>query len=123
MGVKLRPYLEEAELSHIIGLLDADSGSPFSLSVAAKLKSFMFKYSVGARKPAYTSTKLSVEESLGMIPAKDSRESIYNKYKLVPQLCTPDEISQAKEYMYEKNLMSPQESEEYEAELMKGFTS
>ena len=53
MRAKLRPYLEEQEITHVIGLLDNDIGNPLSFAVAAKLKSFMLKYSMGAMKPAY----------------------------------------------------------------------
>lgn len=123
MRAKLRPYLEEQEITHVIGLLDNDIGNPLSFAVAAKLKSFMLKYSMGAMKPAYISTRQSVEESIGMVEGRDNRESIYNKWKHFPQFCTPIEISQAKEFAYEKDLLPSQESEEYEAELMRGFTS
>ena len=119
MGAKIRPSLEEQEIQHIVELLD-QSGSSFSLSIAAKLKLLLFKYNLGAIKPAYKTE--SVEEKLGMVSTKDAREITFAKWQKFPDLCTLEEINAVEEYRYEMELMTEEEAKVYEAKLMEGFS-
>lgn len=119
--MKLRPYLDKKEIEYIVGLLD-QSNNPYSFEISSKLKQILLKASVGLVKPTYVRQTQTVEEKLGIENKKtDVREIAYNKFSIDPSLCTAEEISQAKEYAYSNDLMTEEESAEYERQFFEGL--
>ena len=91
------------ELQNIAGSLDR------------YFKTFLFKLNLGTVAVSHTaSQKQSLEDQLGMTDPSTRRAAAFGKFKLNPALCTPDEITLAKTYMYENNLMTEEEEREFE---------
>lgn len=119
-----RPSLTASEISLLVAIVKdsaAVQNSPEKQGLLIKLLQFDFKLQTGAIAPAFTSTRQSLEESLGLgegnaVSQLESRKIAYEKYQKFPELCTPDEISSAKTYAYENDLMTLQEEAEFEME-------
>ena len=76
------------------------------------------KLAIGAVSAAFiASPKKSLEEKLGLIDPITAREAAYLKWQTNPTLCTPDEIQKAKTHMYENDMMTASEEEEFENSL------
>lgn len=120
-----RPYLTQDEISHIISLTQRDISNPLSLSIYKKCKALTIKISEQIVAPAYTIKRTSLEESLGF-----SEELAQNVGALVEEMykiwCDPpkratltlSELLLVAEYRYTNDLMTPEEEEAYETNLL-----
>jgi len=117
---KFRPYLTLQQIKYFIQLAEADNRAetePLRLRVLRELKLFVAKNDLGLVRPALVVTeKKTMEDKLGL-GATTTREEAYNLWRANPDLCTPQQLQQAKLYRYENDLMSPAEEAQYESEL------
>lgn len=117
---KFRPSLTSQQIAYLIALIEMDEAAvteTLRFSTLRVLKVFNLKMQIGAVSAAFTSTpRQSVEEQLGMddLTPEEKREVSYRKWQGNPLLCTEQEVMQAKTYMYENNMMTDAEAEEFE---------
>lgn len=119
---KFRPSFTIAEINYILDVVAADNREATSRlrdNVHKQLQVFSLKARIGAVSASHTSKaaeRISIEDALDDSPAQ-RREKSYQLWCMNPALCTPQQISLAKTYRYENNLMSPDEEEEYESSI------
>lgn len=118
---KFRPAFSKQEILYLIDLCGRDNRDTtieLASTIAARLRIFALKADLGVISPAFTSTgKQSLSEKLGLEEGDsltDRRRKAHQFYRAHPGLCTPDQIEQAKTYMYENGLMTPEQEAEYE---------
>lgn len=125
--VYYRPSITAEELNYLVELLEnpaltlAPSWAVGKL-VYNKLKLLAHKIALEAVSPAYTTTANdSLADRLDAVELTpvQKREAAYIKYTNSPELCTKDEITLARTYMYERNMLTNLEREEYEDEYLK----
>lgn len=137
---KYRPVLKVSQIIHILKLAKSESPiSSASISVIGTLAPFLAKIENDGIQAAYTIAptipKQSTLESLGGDRLYDdskllseisaeglalTKEEIWEKayvlYKTNPTFCSLDTIQAAREHMYLNELMSPEETTEFEKE-------
>ena len=123
---KYRPYLTMQQIKYFIQLAESDQRAEteaLRLKSLRELKLFVAKSDLGLVNSALTVVgKQSTEEKLGfseesMETPEQRREKAYQLWRVNPQLCDDNQIQMAKLYMYENDLMSPDEEAEYESSI------
>ena len=123
---KYRPYLTIQQIKYFIQLAEADNRAEtehLRLKSLRELGLFVAKNDLGLVRPALTVTgQKTIEDKLGLglgqgADVATSREEAYNLWCMDPQLCTDQQVKQARLYRYENDLMSPEEEAQYESEL------
>lgn len=123
LTAKYRPYLTVQQIRYFLGLAESDTRSEteaLRLRSVRELKLFLTRFDLGALQPASISApRPTVMDKLGLEVASPAelRESSYELWRMNPELCTSEQLRLAKLYMYENDLMSPEEEAEYEATL------
>lgn len=118
MAKQYRPSLSLAQISHILATYQAlPQNTDAVVEITAKLGEFYYKASVGAVRPAHTSS--SLQESLGLLGESDGAEDEvgkveYEKYRKCPAACTTKERVLALEYGYLNDLLNGDEITQYE---------
>lgn len=124
---KYRPSLTACMVDHILHLAKSESPiSSESISLIGVLAPFQAKIQNDAITEAYTTAppKKSVEESLGMVtPTKhlskeDYWEECHVKYTANPTECSLQEIEAAREHAYLHDLMTIEEKELFESNML-----
>lgn len=121
---KYRLSLTTDQILYLQQLLQTDTSEQYSKVrklTAHQINVFILKMKVGLVSAAYTSSlKISIEDSLGLDDTSDSADSVrlaaYKKYSSHPELCSSNEILQARTYMYENDMMSDEEAAAFESE-------
>ncbi len=120
MAEKFRLSLDLAQLNYCIKVLESNDSDPvMSDSCLRILRKTLLKATVGLLTPHYAAE--SLEEKLGIIPAasSSSKQAAYEKLaKYGAAVCTPEERKLALDYMFENDLMTPEQEEQYAANLM-----
>lgn len=117
---KFRPYLSGIEMHYIIQLINkANDGTQIAAKIKYQLSKILLGADSGMATPAYvTSPQQSTLDKLGescLLTVSQKREAAYIKYQGSPELCNDDEITLARTYMYEHNMLTESERTEYEA--------
>ena len=127
---KYRPVLTASQITHILTLCKQEQPiSAESFNVISILAPFEAKIAARAVTPAYTTAARSKANSLealgGAAPTPEPEitkeqywEQCYNKYRHYPASCTVEEIHAAQEHMYLHDLMSAEETAEFEARTL-----
>jgi hypothetical protein len=124
---KYRPYFTLQELKKIQEAISNASVSDLTL---AGIYNYLYKYisdiEHGLRKENHV-LQPSIEEKLGFSepnqsnpPAIGTPEQLYNRWKL-NQLMSPAELTIIQQYMYENDLMSPEQERDYEKSIGLSF--
>ena len=126
---KYRPVLTEDQISHIIHLCKTNPSKQSNL-ILSTLVPFEYKIKYGAITPAYTIdsvdpidsdsdiiSKSSTSRSVGY--SKQDKLNIYEKWKLLDfqESLNSTEFKILQEYLYESDLMTPGEEQDYENSL------
>lgn len=115
---KFRPAMSVAEIQYIINLCNLDSRlemAEMGFTLASRLKVFLLKSQLGITGAAFTSSPRStLEEKLGLESPEKKRFTAYEKWALLPEACTEEELKLASTYRYERGLMSKEEEEKHE---------
>lgn len=123
---KYRPYLTMQQIKYFIELAESDQRAEteaLRLKSLRELKLFVAKSDLGLVNSALTVVgKQSTEDKLGFTSEsgdtpEQKREKAYQLWRVNPQLCDDNQIQMAKLYMYENDLMSPDEEAEYESSI------
>lgn len=118
---KYRPYFSTEEMAELILCLK-ENPNPRRMGMIRYLETFNLKIERGIigislnLKPTLLE-RLELEDLPANTAVSMSSESLYNKWKLAPETCSPAELEKVMEYRYSKDLMSPQEEQEYEDSL------
>lgn len=121
---KFRPVLTLPQIKYIQQCIALDNSSAterMKTELSNYLELFLTKQVLGYVSPAYTSSaapKQSMEQKLGMVSGEEYREQCYHKYSSSPELCTPQEIHEAKTYMYENDMMTAEEEAAFEDSMI-----
>lgn len=122
MSKKYRPSLTIEEIQLILVMLDTMTNMDTVVKLRAKLRILLTKVDLGVANPAYTTDPkpgllsrlgMGQEDDVAMSP-QQKREAAYIKYKGMPSSCSDYEVDLAQTYMYENNMMMPEEREAYE---------
>lgn len=126
---KYRPYLTMQQIKYFIELAESDNRSEteaLKLKSLRELKLFVAKSDLGLVNSALTVVgKQSTAEKLGfsndgnsneLTPA-EQRAKAYQLWSVNPNLCTDEQITMARLFRYENDLMSPDEEAEYESNM------
>ena len=127
-----RPSFTLAEIETIITLCQCNPHSnACNVTILAKLLPYQLKITHGLVSPAYTASdthtigaKLGFSEELEVkdtMSVEEKRLRAYNAYITNPILCTPEQINNARQYMYDHDLMSEEEALDFEATSMGEF--
>ena len=113
---KFRPSFTLPELEKIHEMC-SNHGSQGTVveSVRSNVADFILRAKLGAVKASHTAQKL--EERLGMEKPDSPRESAYNKFIQFPSLCSATEILDARTFMYENDMMDPEEEAIFESTM------
>jgi len=110
---KYRITLTEAQLTYLLSRIEQETQP----TLHKYFRVFMAKMHLGAVSAAFTSIgRKSVEERLeeATLSGPERRLLAYTKYQDNPRACSTEEVKFAKTYMYENDLMTPAEEEEFE---------
>ena len=122
---KYRPVLTEDQISHIIELCKTNH-SELSHSILSTLSAFEYKIKYKSITPAYTIDSVDLNSDIlsesSTSPtlisySQQDKLNIYEKWKLTPESLTPTEFKILQEYLYESDLMTPGEEQDYENSL------
>jgi hypothetical protein len=121
---KYRPYFTLQELKKIQEAISNASVSDLTL---AGIYNYLYKYisdiEHGLRKENHT-LQPSIEEKLGFSESSQSPQSnpetLYNRWKL-NQIVSPAELAIIQQYMYENDLMTPEQERDYEKSIGLSF--
>ena len=126
---KYRPVLTENQISHVIQLCRTNPSNA-SRSILSTLSLFEYKIKYGAITPAYTidsesdpdlnSDILSKSSPPSLGYSKQDKLSIYEKWKLLDfdESLNSTEFKILQEYLYESDLMTTEEEQDYENSLL-----
>lgn len=140
---KFRPYFTAEELSHIISLVQSAPDSEINRRVFSYLQTFAIKINHSIVKPAIEleGTKkdrivnLILDETTPLKEIYDKKSRAQNLYVLwaaqknnksiaaAAYVFTPTDLTLIHQYRYENDLMTPEESDQYENELFKSTSS
>lgn len=124
--LKYRPVLTSNQISHLISLCKKDLSND-SLSVIAVLAPFKTKIENHGIMPAYViQNKPSLLESLGFendnnfsnLSREESTQKAYDRWLQNPDSCNVDELTMVQEHRYLNELMTSEESQDFERNLM-----
>lgn len=92
------------------------------VKLRTKIRLLHFKVAEGITKPAFVAApKLTEAEKLGLskeeLDVDTKRKQAYDWYIMNPESCTPNTKELALAYMYENDLMTPEQEAEYESSL------
>jgi hypothetical protein len=134
MSAKFRPSLDENEIRLLLDLCKSN-GSQLSLAIARKLIVFLTKLDNGIITSAYSLkpvSKQSLSSDLGFTEVMENLSEVlqteqaerngrlkaaFTKWIGNPASCSLREISDARQWRYENDLMNPQEQAEFEKEV------
>lgn len=103
-------------------MLESNDSDPIMSDSCLRIfRKTLLKATVGLLTPHYAAE--SLEEKLGIVSqtSTTSKQAAYEKLaKYGAAVCTPEERKLALDYMFENDLMTPEQEEQYTESLMKG---
>jgi len=120
MEAKFRPSLSESEITEILDMLDQTQGNE---SLKRKLRIFLKKAECGITQPGFVAqtSKLSIAEKLELsisnseTPAqkREAAYLLYQRFMGNAAVLGEDIIKLARTYMFENDMLSPEEETEF----------